>query len=132
MDQEDKEKFGVYHARFISGGYVALQINSKTILLHRAIMGETEELIDHKNGNVLDNRKENLRKATKSQNAINSGLIASNTSGYRGVTFNGKHWRARITANGKTYHIGNYSTKEQASEAYKRKAKQLFGEFHKS
>ncbi|WP_411706302.1 HNH endonuclease [Edaphovirga cremea] len=129
LDAEDRAEFGACFARYITAGYIALQIKGKTVLLHRAVMKEPDGLVDHKNGIVTDCRKDNLRVATKSQNAINAGKHSNNTSGHRGVSFNGKHWRARIMHNGKMHSIGSFGTLESAAAAYKKKAVELFGEF---
>lgn len=87
--------------------------------------------VDHENRNRLDDRWTNLRHCTQSQNLINTGLFAHNSSGFKGVHFHpqsGK-WRAKITYNQKGISLGLHSTKEQAAKAYHAKALELFGEF---
>jgi hypothetical protein len=90
--------------------------------------------IDHKNGNGLDNRKENLRMASTAENARNLNKKSSNnTSGYRGVSFSKRHknkpWMGRIKFNGKLIHLGYFFTAEEAAKAFDKKAVELFGEF---
>jgi hypothetical protein len=90
--------------------------------------------VDHKNGNTLDNRKENLQIITMQQNQIKKKMQKNNTSGYRGVTWYvnpGKTsaWLAQIYFNYKRYHLGYFKTKEEAALAYNKKAKELFGKF---
>lgn len=88
-------------------------------------------LVDHANGNCSDDRWENLRLATASQNVFNSGVFAHNTSGYRGVYFSkqAKKWHARITYQRKTIHLGFYDNLEDAGAAFANAAKKYFGEF---
>ena len=102
-----------------------------TYLLHRVVMGaKLGELVDHKNQNPLDNRRENLRLCTRRQNAANSKLASNNTSGFRGVNFmKNRGWRAHITINGKAIHLGMFETKEEAALKYNESAIEYFGEF---
>lgn len=88
--------------------------------------------VDHKNRVRDDDRWENLRLATPTQNLANRKY--TNAAGARGVSFRPKRprpkqWDARITSNGKTHHLGWFETKEAASAAYRAKAKELFGEY---
>ena len=88
-----------------------------------------DDIVDHINHNGLDNRRPNLRLATRSQNAANLGPYANNTSGYKGVDFNRGKWRARIREGGVRYFLGYFETAEDAARAYDTKAHELFGEF---
>jgi hypothetical protein len=94
--------------------------------------GEFPEMsIDHINGIKTDNRLQNLRLATKSQNALNSKRHKDNTSGYKGVSWNKRlaKWGARITINGKYKHIGLFKNVEDAASAYAAAAYMHHGEF---
>lgn len=105
---------------------------SKIQLMHREIMGQSGlREIDHINGNKLDNRRENLRFATKSQNMANRGKQSNNRLGAKGVTQHRETWgfRAEIMVNGDRKCLGSFRTKEMASMAYAEAAKELHGEF---
>lgn len=88
-------------------------------------------LIDHKNGNSLDNSIDNLREATFAQNSQNSKKPATNTSGYKGVYFShhANKWRAQISVNGRTKNLGYFYTKEEAYAVYCAAANKYYGEF---
>lgn len=85
--------------------------------------------IDHIDGDRLNNRIENLREATYSQNAHNQPRNSRNTSGYKGVHFWRNRWRAEIYINNKRIRLGSFNTPEQAHEAYCKAADEYFGEF---
>lgn len=87
--------------------------------------------MDHKNKNRLDNRKENLRICTPSQNQHNKPIYANNKSGYKGVTWHsiGKKWQAQIMINNKYKYLGLFETPKLAYEAYCKVAIELHGEF---
>lgn len=84
---------------------------------------------DHIDGNGLNNQKENLRLATKSQNQANARKRKDNTSGFKGVIPSGRKWRAQISYLGNKICIGTFLTAEEAAKGYDIKAKELFGEF---
>jgi len=115
--------------------YRKMSINKKIVYVHHAIFllhhGYLPSYIDHIDGNPLNNRIENLRSATQSQNMGNSKLKKNNSSGYKGVTFrkDTKKWNASIMVNGKHISLGCYKTKEEARDAYIIGSKKYFGEF---
>jgi hypothetical protein len=88
-------------------------------------------VIDHRDGNPLNNRWRNLRLCSVSENAANRRRLRNNKSGFKGVAFVPERgmWRARISKHGKRYPLGNYATAEEAHAAYVAKARELFGEF---
>lgn len=107
------------------------------ILMHRLIlercMGRelTEtEVSDHVNGDGLDNRRKNLRVATRSQNGANRRVRHNKTSQYLGVykRENGK-WRVSMTCDGVGMKFGNFDSEEAAALAYNAAAIQRHGEF---
>ncbi len=113
--------------------HLAVGVNKyKKIKMHRDILGVTDPKIqvDHKNGDTLDNRRENLRVATSSQSNANRRRNKNNKSGFKGVTWDKRKqtWRATIY-HGKQYHLGYFDTPEGAHDAYVAKALELFGGF---
>jgi hypothetical protein len=85
--------------------------------------------IDHKNRVSDDNRWCNLRAATRSQNQANTGPYKNCKSGVRGVHRQHGKWRAMITKNGKSRHLGYFAERWQAKEAWQRAAAEAHGIF---
>lgn len=107
-----------------------------TIGMHRMILMRmlgrdllSSEMVDHKNGNCLDNRRSNLRLASNTQNQQNAKKQSRNTSGYKGVRFSKGKWMARISVNGTRLYLGMFDTPQQAHDAYKEAALKYHGEF---
>lgn len=118
-------------------GYPATTIGSGRkaykLYLHRFVTeAKPGTIIDHVNGDPLDNRRENLRVATKSQNAANTGPSVVNRLGLKGVSRRGEKYRAFIHKGGKTIYLGAFDTSKAAACRYDREAKKLFGEFAKT
>lgn len=119
-----------------ANGYRYIQIYSEDYRASRLawffVTGEDPiEFIDHKNKVRDDNRFNNLRKATNSQNQANTGPKSTNTSGFKGVSYQlsrGK-WIAMITVDGKAKNLGRYATRAEAARAYSRAAIEAWGEF---
>ena len=109
------------------GAYAVFFGTRRMGYLHRALLPGVKE-IDHVNGDGLDNRRENIRPATRSQNSANK--LAKGT---KGVRRRGNRYEAYISAKasgGKSWHyLGMYCTKEEAALAYNRAAREQWGEF---
>ena len=105
---------------------------SQTIYLHRAIGGTDDAPeVDHRDGNGLNNRRSNLRPATKGQNMHNSRLRSDSKSRLKGASFHkarGK-WQSQIKVNGKNRGLGLFNCPTAAHFAYIKASRALHGEF---
>ena len=104
----------------------------KTIWMHRVVLQVQDGVsVDHINHNKLDNRSSNLRPCRYSENLCNTPKRKTNTTGYKGVTFDRRwsRYRAQITKNRKYYHLGMFDTAKEAHSAYLAKARELHGDF---
>lgn len=114
-------------------GYASSRINGKNIPMHRLILNTPDGMVvDHVNQNGLDNRRNNIRNCTQSQNMQNSGKKKTNPWGFKGVSFHKptKSWMARIRfSNGFRKNLGYFRTPKDAGEAYAIAAKIHHGEF---
>jgi hypothetical protein len=110
-DKSQNKSREVYYARG--------KINGKPVYMHRYIIkAKNGMVVDHINGNTLDNRKENLREVTQRANLQNK--IIKRTSKYPGVCYDShnKRWKARIDINGKEIHLGAFKDEKQAAKCY--------------
>lgn len=131
VDDEDFGMINKFRWYVDSSGYAVKTINKDRDRMHRIIMEKPVGLIiDHINGNKLDNRKENLRLCSNKENIRNSPIKKHNKSGYKGVTlFQGKYWRATICVDRKQISLGCHKTKEDAALAYNNGAILYHGKF---
>lgn len=115
--------------------YVARQEKGslKTIRMHRLILGATGRhvLVDHKNGNTLDNRRENLRLCTTGENIQNQKAHANSFTGVKGVCLFRKKFRAEIQFDKNRVYLGAFEDIKDALLAYNEAALKYHGEFAK-
>jgi len=142
VDDEDFEALQHYTWRLNPAGYVYRTIwvsgenkNSK-VYMHRQVTGCPRGMeVDHINRNRLDNRKENLRLCTRSQNNAANKKRRGGTSQYRGVSratdpkHHRKPWIAQIQKDGVNKRLGRFETEEEAARRYDEWAQKLYGAF---
>jgi hypothetical protein len=116
--------------------YKVIGVRKRVYRAHRLawlyVYGEwPDREVDHINNDPTDNRIVNLRLATFSENAMNRGLRANNTSGVKGVSWSKKssRWLAHIGINGKLHHLGLFDTIEEARAVREEAARRLHGAF---
>ena len=127
IDNDDAEKVSKYNWWLKNNHYVytIVVVGEKrtSLYLHRLLINASIDTeVDHINRNPLDNRKGNLRLATRSQNNMNK-------SGIRGVSKFRDKWRARIKKDKKEFHVGIFNTKKEAIEARQKAELVMFKDF---
>jgi hypothetical protein len=135
VDESDYELLCIHRwaasGSFRSGIYAVRHERSSAIIMHREIMGASAvDVVDHRNGDKLDNRRSNLRVCTQAENVRNRRRVVA-ASGFKGVyrSTSGKSWEAGIKVNRKHLHLGTFPTPEEAAGAYDLAALAHFGEF---
>lgn len=130
VDAEDLHFVTAHRWRVDPGGYVRAGSGQDVLLLHRLIAGASgNEIVDHRNGDKLDQRRANLRKCTNTENLRNRKRHANNRSGYKGVYFSKGKWRAQIRCDGEKHNLGSHASPEEAYLHYCVAAAALHGEF---
>lgn len=127
--------------RINKGGYYDVSLckngKAKNFKVHRLVANAfidnpyNKKNVDHRDGNRTNNKVNNLRYATDSENQHNKSMQSNNTSGVTGINFDKRNqkWYARITINSKTKFIGYFKTKEEATLARKEYANEYYGEY---
>lgn len=120
----------------LNDGYVTFRSGGKRFALHRVLLGLTNrhELVDHADMDKLNNRRSNLRVATKAQNAANIRKLKRNrgtSSEFKGVSYckRRQKWKAYLRANRHDVWLGYHVTELDAARAYDRSAVEHFGAF---
>jgi hypothetical protein len=129
IDAADFERVSQFKWQAMNSRDVFYAVNTGKVMMHRFILGLTpnDPEVDHRNRNGLDNRRENLRLATRSQQMANRRLFTQTSTGYKGVARRGAKFAAYIGA--RRMYLGLFPTAEAAALAYDAKAVELFGEF---
>lgn len=134
VDNDDVERISAYAWTLSDKGYAVTTTRdgrvTRHIKMHRLLMGVAADVdVDHINRNRLDNRRENLRAATKSNNMHNRVLPRASRSGYRGVVEHRRQWQAKIGIRGGYVLLGAFTSAEEAARAYDDAARRLHGAF---
>lgn len=112
--------------------YAARKEGRKTVHMHRLIAWALDgEDVDHINLDTLDNRKENLRTCTRSQNMMNRGPTRDATSVFKGVCWSSYYglWAAQIMVGGRNHVLGRFEKEGDAARAYDEAARRMHGDF---
>jgi hypothetical protein len=136
VDEADIELIACHKWRRLTAAktyhYVATTTRSPVILLHRFLMRAQKGLVvDHINGDTLDNRRGNLRVCTHAENMRNKRIASNSQNQYKGVARAKKRWSAQIgsSRSGGRTHVGLFKTQEEAAAAYDIAAVLRYGEF---
>ncbi len=134
VDAADYPWLSEYKWHVVAPGkeYAGRKQQGKTVYMHREIMQPPlGMMVDHIDGNSLNNCRRNLRNCTNQQNMQNIRKSPRVGSRYKGVYYDKRRrtFSAKICHNGKSYHLGTFATEIEAARAYDRKALELFGEF---
>jgi len=108
------------------------KLGNRTVLMHRVIMQAKDgTFIDHRDTDKLNNQKSNLRECTKRQNCRNRNKSSSNSSSYKGVSWNKekRKWVAQIRIDDKVTYLGQFVDLTEAAKAYNAAALEHYGEF---
>lgn len=118
-----------YCSKTVDGKWKTIRVSLQRFIMNAKYKDGT--VVDHINGNVLDNRKCNLRVCTVAENIRNSRMKKTNTTGYKGVTYNkGRNkYIAQICVNRKQMNLGYFDTPEEAHAAYCKASEKYHGEF---
>ena len=124
---ETRGKFYASTSEYVDGTK-----RQRTVFLHRLLLSPAEnEVVDHIDGDGLNNRLSNLRLASYQENNRNRRRSGANTSGYKGVSYSARHgrWLAKIKVDNRTKQLGVFVSPEDAHAAYARASREVFGEF---
>lgn len=128
VDDDDEKRLEGKKLYAKPNGYIYFQIKRdgkyRNVYLHRFLIdAQTGKDVDHINGVRHDNRKSNLRQCSRSQNMANMQKPG------KGIFHDNGRWVACVMCMYKGHRIGTFDTREEAVEAYKKKSRELFGDF---
>lgn len=132
VDAVDYDQLSKYRWRAIRHGrnvYAATRKNGRTVYMHRMLMRPRKGyVVDHIDGNALNNRRCNLRVCTPAQNLANKAPRGG-TSQFVGVYRYRDKWVAHVVCRGKHYYVGTFTDEVAAAKARDRKAYELHGQY---
>lgn len=100
------------------------------VLMHRQLLGAPSGiLVDHADGNGINNCRYNIRVCSDSQNLQNRRRLRTSSAPYKGIYYEGPSWVARITLESRTTTLGRFRSAVEAAIAYNSAAKRVFGAF---
>lgn len=131
VDDEDYFTLSQYKWHCTKTGYAArgLRINGKQTLvyMHRFLLNaDDSKVVDHLDGNKLNNTRSNIVLCTQRENMANS--VKYNKTGYKGVCSSLAKFYAYIDYRGKREYLGTYNTAEEAASAYDKRAIEVYKE----
>ena len=138
IDDEDFDRVSAFKWYYSRHGYAVRSAhradgNPKRIYLHRFVVDAPDDMVvDHMDGNTLNDQRHNLRMCAQSENQRNQRRTkVGQSSKYKGVDWNAsrKKWRARIVLDGKSIMLGRYDGEVEAARAYNAAALKYFGAF---
>lgn len=120
-------KYAARDTRSFDRAYGEIIYMHNVIATRRGLLGK----VDHRNRDTLDNRRENLRSASCSENSANRGPQENNTSGYKSVTWDAarQRWKTQLKKNGRHVFQKRFDDIDDAAKAYNKAALEHFGEF---
>lgn len=130
VDTADVPCLAAHHWMYHPTGYTVAAIQGKTVYLHRFLMAaQRGQLVDHIDGDKLNNTRANLRLVTPRQNTQNQRPRRHASSQYKGVSQRGSRWQARIRVNGTQINLGTFNRECDAAMVYDTAARHFFGDY---
>lgn len=131
FDIDDFELVSKHNWAIGGRGYLSSRINGKSIKMHRLIMGFPNYQLDHRDTLKTNNRRNNLRRCTQTENNYNKEKFRGFTSRFKGVSWKQqiKKWCSRISHNKNQIYLGVFNSEIEAALAYNEAALRLHGEF---